>query len=49
MIVLRRNLRKVSQRRSPGGTPMNKTIQETGVGLTPMMTRALRKKFEVLN
>ncbi|KAK3746266.1 hypothetical protein QZH41_016518, partial [Actinostola sp. cb2023] len=48
MMVLRRNLRKVSHQRSPGGTPMNKTpIEDSGVGLTPMITRALKKKFEV--
>lgn len=47
MVVLRRNLKKVSHKRSPGGTPLDKTIQETGIGLTPMITRALRKKFQV--
>ncbi|XP_074637375.1 uncharacterized protein LOC141895453 isoform X3 [Acropora palmata] len=47
MVVMRRNLRKVNVVRSPGGTPlMSDRNDENGTGVTPMMTRALRRKFE---
>ncbi|OXB64907.1 hypothetical protein ASZ78_009788 [Callipepla squamata] len=32
--------------RSPGGTPLNKENAECGTGLTPIMTQALRRKFQ---
>ncbi|XP_040856250.1 proline-rich protein 11 [Ochotona curzoniae] len=45
---LRKLLRKVNVDRSPGGTPLtNKENMDTGTGLTPVMTRALRKKFQL--
>ncbi|PNJ65758.1 T0040138 isoform 1, partial [Pongo abelii] len=45
---LRKLLRKVNVERSPGGTPLtNKENMETGTGLTPVMTQALRRKFQV--
>ncbi|MEJ1272259.1 proline rich 11 [Cricetulus griseus] len=45
---LRKLLRKVNVDRSPGGTPLtNKENMETGTGLTPVMTRALRRKFQL--
>ncbi|XP_045155229.1 proline-rich protein 11 [Echinops telfairi] len=45
---LRKLLRKVDVERSPGGTPLtNKENMETGTGLTPVMTRALRRKFQL--
>ena len=48
MVVMRRNLRKVNIERSPGGTPaVSDRNYENGTGLTPMMTRALRRKFQV--
>ncbi|KAF4012028.1 hypothetical protein G4228_004197 [Cervus hanglu yarkandensis] len=44
---LRKLLRKVDVERSPGGTPLtNKENLETGTGLTPVMTRALKRKFQ---
>ncbi|KAM5272921.1 proline-rich protein 11 [Ctenodactylus gundi] len=47
-IDLRKLLRKVDVERSPGGTPLtNKENMETGTGLTPVMTRALRRKFQL--
>lgn len=47
---MRRNLRKVNITRSPGGTPLvSERNYENGTGLTPMMTKALRKKFQVFN
>uniref|UniRef100_A0A671ETF8 Proline rich 11 n=1 Tax=Rhinolophus ferrumequinum TaxID=59479 RepID=A0A671ETF8_RHIFE len=47
-IDLRKLLRKVDVERSPGGTPLtNKENMETGIGLTPVMTRALRRKFQL--
>ncbi|XP_001634153.3 proline-rich protein 11 [Nematostella vectensis] len=50
ILVLRRNLRRVDQRRSPGGTPIcTRPKEDCGTGLTPMMTRALRKKFRLAN
>lgn len=48
MMALRSSLRKVNVKRSPGGTPLDRTVQDTGTGLTPLMTRALQKKFKVL-
>ncbi|KAB0398906.1 hypothetical protein E2I00_006238, partial [Balaenoptera physalus] len=43
---LRKLLRKVDVERSPGGTPLtNKENMETGAGLTPVMTQALKRKF----
>ncbi|XP_007445281.2 proline-rich protein 11-like [Python bivittatus] len=43
----RKHLKKVAIKRSPGGTPMNnKENIETGTGLTPIMTQALRRKFQ---
>ncbi|XP_001509470.3 proline-rich protein 11 [Ornithorhynchus anatinus] len=45
---LRKHLRKVNVERSPGGTPLvNKENMETGTGLTPLMTQALRRKFQL--
>ncbi|XP_055251611.1 proline-rich protein 11 [Moschus berezovskii] len=45
---LRKLLRKVDVERSPGGTPLtNKENMETGTGLTPVMTRALKRKFQL--
>ncbi|EDM05583.1 similar to RIKEN cDNA B930067F20 gene (predicted) [Rattus norvegicus] len=47
-IDLRKLLRKVEVERSPGGTPLNnKENMDTGTGLTPVMTRALRRKFQL--
>uniref|UniRef100_A0A4W2C9J7 Uncharacterized protein n=1 Tax=Bos indicus x Bos taurus TaxID=30522 RepID=A0A4W2C9J7_BOBOX len=44
---LRKLLRKVDVERSPGGTPLtNKENVETGTGLTPVMTQALKRKFQ---
>ncbi|NXE06130.1 PRR11 protein, partial [Lophotis ruficrista] len=44
---LRKHLKKVNIQRSPGGTPLtNKENIECGSGLTPIMTRALRRKFQ---
>ncbi|KFO84302.1 Proline-rich protein 11, partial [Buceros rhinoceros silvestris] len=44
---LRRHLKKVNIQRSPGGTPLNsKENVECGSGLTPIMTQALRRKFQ---
>ncbi|XP_029105281.1 proline-rich protein 11 isoform X2 [Scleropages formosus] len=44
---LRSQLKKVQIERSPGGTPLfNKENKETGTGLTPIMTQALRRKFQ---
>ncbi|XP_074779161.1 proline-rich protein 11 [Athene noctua] len=45
---LRKHLKKVNIQRSPGGTPLNsKENIECGSGLTPIMTRALRRKFQM--
>ncbi|XP_074830599.1 proline-rich protein 11 isoform X2 [Natator depressus] len=47
-IDLRKHLKKVNIQRSPGGTPLtNKENMETGTGLTPIMTQALRRKFQM--
>uniref|UniRef100_K7FWX7 Proline rich 11 n=1 Tax=Pelodiscus sinensis TaxID=13735 RepID=K7FWX7_PELSI len=47
-IDLRKHLKKVNIQRSPGGTPLtNKENMETGTGLTPIMTQALRRKFQL--
>ncbi|NWU91344.1 PRR11 protein, partial [Upupa epops] len=45
---LRSHLKRVNiQRQSPGGTPINtKENVECGSGLTPLMTQALRRKFQ---
>uniref|UniRef100_A0A8D0C9V9 Proline rich 11 n=1 Tax=Salvator merianae TaxID=96440 RepID=A0A8D0C9V9_SALMN len=44
----RKHLKKVAVDRSPGGTPLtNKENMETGTGLTPIMTKALRRKFQL--
>ncbi|NXN42159.1 PRR11 protein, partial [Rhinoptilus africanus] len=45
---LRKHLKKVNiERQSPGGTPLNsKENMECGAGLTPIMTQALRRKFQ---
>ncbi|NXH85697.1 PRR11 protein, partial [Edolisoma coerulescens] len=46
-IDLRKHLKKVDIQRSPGGTPLNsKANTECGSGLTPIMTQALRRKFQ---
>ncbi|KFO57173.1 Proline-rich protein 11, partial [Corvus brachyrhynchos] len=46
-IDLRKHLKKVDIQRSPGGTPLNnKENTESGSGLTPIMTQALRRKFQ---
>ncbi|NWV18766.1 PRR11 protein, partial [Origma solitaria] len=46
-IDLRKHLKKVDIQRSPGGTPLNsKENIECGSGLTPIMTKALRRKFQ---
>ena len=48
MIITRRKLRKVNITRSPGGTPLvSNRNKENGTGLTPMMTKALQRKFQV--
>ncbi|KAM6242323.1 proline-rich protein 11 isoform 1-T2 [Porphyrio hochstetteri] len=45
---LRKHLKKVNIQRSPGGTPLNnKENLECGSGLTPLMTQALRRKFQM--
>ncbi|XP_074016954.1 proline-rich protein 11 [Numenius arquata] len=45
---LRKHLKKVNIQRSPGGTPLNsKENLECGTGLTPIMTQALRRKFQM--
>ncbi|XP_042298407.1 proline-rich protein 11 [Sceloporus undulatus] len=44
----RKHLKRVAIKRSPGGTPLtNKENAETGTGLTPIMTQALRRKFQL--
>ncbi|NWI87797.1 PRR11 protein, partial [Pitta sordida] len=46
-IDLRKHLKKVNIQRSPGGTPLNnKENTGCGSGLTPIMTQALRRKFQ---
>ncbi|XP_029546798.1 proline-rich protein 11 isoform X2 [Salmo trutta] len=45
---LRTQLKRVQINRSPGGTPLfDKENMETGTGLTPIITQALRRKFQV--
>ncbi|XP_078404333.1 proline-rich protein 11 [Cetorhinus maximus] len=44
---LRQRLKKVAIERSPGGTPLYKENRDTGTGLTPVMTQALKRKFEM--
>ncbi|CAH3182629.1 unnamed protein product [Porites evermanni] len=47
MIITRSKLRKVNITRSPGGTPLvSNRNKENGTGLTPMMTKALQRKFQ---
>ncbi|XP_065831303.1 proline-rich protein 11-like [Oscarella lobularis] len=43
---LRKSLRKVNVCRSPGGTPQISFKESSGDGLTPMMTKALKRKFK---
>lgn len=48
--VFRRHLRKCNISRSPGGTPLTRTKDfsvSMGEGLTPMLSNALKKKFNV--
>ena len=49
VVLLKITLKKVSVVRSPGGTHDKKSRRstETGTGLTPLMTKALRNKFKV--
>ncbi|KFV95163.1 Proline-rich protein 11, partial [Eurypyga helias] len=48
LLDLRKHLKKVNVQRSPGGTPLNsKENIECGSGLTPIMTQALRRKFQM--
>ncbi|XP_019366689.1 PREDICTED: proline-rich protein 11 [Gavialis gangeticus] len=45
---LRKHLKRVNIKRSPGGTPLNnKENMATGTGLTPIMTQALKRKFQM--
>ncbi|XP_069471251.1 proline-rich protein 11 isoform X2 [Ambystoma mexicanum] len=47
-IDLRKHLKKVNLKRSPGGTPIyDRENKDTGTGLTPIMTRALKQKFQM--
>ncbi|XP_075051176.1 proline-rich protein 11 isoform X2 [Mixophyes fleayi] len=47
-LEVRRHLRKVNMVRSPGGTPLyDRNNKENGTGLTPLMTKALRQKFQL--
>ncbi|MBN3293927.1 PRR11 protein, partial [Polypterus senegalus] len=47
-VNLRRQLKRVDVQRSPGGTPLyEKENKESGSGLTPIMTQALRRKFQM--
>ncbi|KAJ7996975.1 hypothetical protein DPEC_G00224100 [Dallia pectoralis] len=47
-ISLRTQLKRVQINRSPGGTPLfDKENMETGTGFTPIMTQALRHKFQI--
>ncbi|XP_029483381.1 proline-rich protein 11-like isoform X2 [Oncorhynchus nerka] len=44
---LRTQLKRIQINRSPGGTPLfDKENMETGTGLAPIMTQALRRKFQ---
>ncbi|XP_071943921.1 uncharacterized protein [Antedon mediterranea] len=46
-VAFRTSLKKVSIPRSPGGTPLRRRcVDENGTGLTPLMTRALKRKFK---
>ncbi|GCB69264.1 proline-rich protein 11 [Scyliorhinus torazame] len=47
VVDLRQRLKKVAIERSPGGTPLYKENRDTGTGLTPVMTQALKRKFEM--
>ncbi|XP_032901661.1 proline-rich protein 11 isoform X2 [Amblyraja radiata] len=40
-------LQKPTKMMSPGGTPLHKESKDTATGLTPVMTQALRRKFEM--
>ena len=45
---LRKTLHPVHGTRSPGGTILkDNAINDTGNGVTPMLARALKRKFEV--
>ncbi|KAK6192059.1 hypothetical protein SNE40_003604 [Patella caerulea] len=48
-VLHRRTLRKTTMRRSPGGTPLSdkKRRRDSGQGLTPVMSRALKRKFRL--
>ncbi|XP_078082053.1 proline-rich protein 11 [Mustelus asterias] len=47
VVNLQQRLKKVAIERSPGGTPLYKENRDTGAGLTPVMTQALKRKFEM--
>ncbi|XP_078278636.1 proline-rich protein 11 [Rhinoraja longicauda] len=47
VLDLQQRLKKVNIERSPGGTPLHKESKDTATGLTPVMTQALRRKFEM--
>ncbi|XP_071481924.1 proline-rich protein 11-like [Diadema antillarum] len=44
-LEFRTSLKKIGLPRSPGGTPYRSKPVESGVGLTPIMARALKRKF----
>ncbi|XP_048412816.1 proline-rich protein 11 [Stegostoma tigrinum] len=46
-VDFRQRLKKVAIERSPGGTPLHKENRDTGTGLTPVMTQALKRKFKM--
>ncbi|XP_048468598.1 proline-rich protein 11 [Rhincodon typus] len=46
-VDFRQHLKKVAIERSPGGTPLHKENRDTGTGLTPVMTQALKRKFKM--
>ncbi|XP_043574083.1 proline-rich protein 11 isoform X2 [Chiloscyllium plagiosum] len=47
VVDFRQRLKKVAIERSPGGTPLHKENRDTGTGLTPVMTQALKRKFKM--
>ncbi|XP_060703740.1 proline-rich protein 11 [Hemiscyllium ocellatum] len=47
VVNFRQRLKKVAIERSPGGTPLHKENRDTGTGLTPVMTQALKRKFKM--
>ena len=47
LVTLSKKLKKVDVARSPGGTPLVKVKKDTGAGLTPLLTAALKRKFMV--